>query len=76
MWNCIGFSFDDTSNLIKCTLLTRVISVCVPLVTTELEGIYLVTHITGGGGDYHCNGGFIAMFMAFRFVSEKKKGLL
>jgi hypothetical protein len=63
MWNCIGCSFDYMSNLNKCSLLTRVISVCVPLVTTVLEGIYLVTHITGGVCDVHGNGGFIAMFV-------------
>ena len=48
MWNCIGFSFDYMSNLIKCSLLYCVISECVPLVTTVLERIYLVTLITGG----------------------------
>ena len=39
--------------------------------TNLLEGIYLVTHVTGGG-DGHGNHGFIAMFVASRFASGAK----
>jgi hypothetical protein len=72
MWNCIGCSFDYMRNLIKCSLLTCVISFGYNCTRGSLFGyIY-----NWEGDDGHGNVGFIAMFVVLRFVSGEKIGLL
>jgi hypothetical protein len=67
MWNCIGCSFDYMRNLLKCSLLIRVISFGCKLTRGNLFG-----YTYKWGGDVHGNGGFIAMFVVSRFASGAK----